>query len=120
MTGRYSRCGLAREKPAFRSAPLNRGPHAVPIPEIDVVPHADLIAVVKDRRAGEREERAVHQLDVSAVASEEGRQAPAYPEVHPGLRVDREQPVHVIPVLVTARDGAQGRAVCGAALVDGG
>jgi len=34
--------------------PLHRGAHAVAIAEIDVVAHADLVAVIDDRRARER------------------------------------------------------------------
>ena len=32
--------------------PLHRRAHAVPVAEIDIVAHADLVAVIKDRRAG--------------------------------------------------------------------
>ena len=37
-------------------APLHRGAHAVAIAEIDVVAHADLIAVIEDGRARQREQ----------------------------------------------------------------
>ena len=39
------------------AAPLHRRAHAVAVAEEDVVAHADLVAVVEHRRAGQREEQ---------------------------------------------------------------
>ena len=99
--GEIEPLGVGPGKPSITvCTPLHRGPHTVPVPEVEVVPHADLIAVVEDRGAREREQQAVHELDRPAVVSQERRQPPADPEVHASLRVDREQPVHVVAVLV--------------------
>ena len=87
ITGRKSRCGLAREKPGVAvGAPLHRRAHAVAVAEVDVVAHADLVAVVEDRRAGQREQQAVHQLDLAAVVAEQRREAAADAEVDARLR----------------------------------
>ena len=53
----------AREAGIAVAAPLHRRAHAVAIAEVDVVAHADLVAVVDDRRPRHREQQAVHQLD---------------------------------------------------------
>ena len=45
----------AREAGVAVRAPLHRRAHAVAVAEIDVVAHADLVAVVEDRRAGHGE-----------------------------------------------------------------
>ena len=48
----------AREAGVAVAAPLHRRAHAVAVAEVDVVAHADLVAVVDDRRAGQREQQA--------------------------------------------------------------
>ncbi len=55
----------AREAAVAIAAPLHRRADAVAVAEIDVVAHADLVAVVDDRRAGKREEQRVQQLDAA-------------------------------------------------------
>ena len=48
---------------------------------MDVVAHADLVAVVDDRRARHGEQQAVHQLDAAAVALQQRREAAADAEI---------------------------------------
>ncbi len=80
--------------------PLHRRPHAVAIAQVDVVAHPDLVAVVDDGGAGEREEQRVHQLDPAPVVAQERGQPPADPQVHPRLRVASVDPVHVVALFV--------------------
>ena len=56
-----------REAGVAVGAPLHRRAHAVAVAEVDVVAHADLVAVVDDRRARQREQQRVHQLDAAPV-----------------------------------------------------
>ena len=77
----------AREAGVAVRAPLHRRAHAVAVAEVDVVAHPDLVAVVDDRRAGQREQEPVHELDLPAVVAEQRRQAAADAEVDARLRV---------------------------------
>ena len=79
---------------------MHRRAHAVAIAEIDVIAHADLIAVVDDRRTRHREQQAVHQLDLLAVVFEQWRQAPANAEIQPRPRIPRVHLIHVVAFLL--------------------
>jgi hypothetical protein len=57
--------------------------HAVAVAEIDVVAHAELVAVIDDRRAGQRHQQRVHQLDLAPVVFHQRRKAPADAEIEP-------------------------------------
>ena len=61
--------------------PLHRRANAVAVAEIDVVAHADFIAIVDDRRAGERQQQRVHQLDLAAVVVHQRRETAANPDI---------------------------------------
>ena len=101
VIGRIIRWGLAREKPALRSALHCIGrAHAVAVAEKDVVPHPDLVAVVEDRRSGQREEQAVQELHLAAVVADQRRQAPADAEVDPHLGGVGVGAIHVVALLV--------------------
>ncbi len=89
-----------REAGVSVRAPLHRGAHAVPVAQVVVVAHADLVAVVDDRRAGQGHQEGVHQLDAAPVVAQQRRQPPADPQVDPRLRLGGVNPVHVVPVLV--------------------
>ena len=52
------------------------------------------------RRAGQREQQAVHQLDLAAVVAQQRRQPAADAEVDPRLRVAGVDAVHVVALLV--------------------
>ena len=89
------------EKPALRSgAPLHGGAHAVAVAQIDVVPHADLVAVIDDRGAGHGEQQTVQQFDLAAVVAQQGRQTAADADVDAHARILGVYPVHVVPLLV--------------------
>ena len=90
----------AREAGVAVGAPLHRRAHAVAVAEVEVVAHADLVAVVDDGRPREREEQAVHQLDAPAVVAQQRRQPAADAQVDPRPRVLGVDPVHVVAVLV--------------------
>ena len=42
-----------RESGVAVGTPLHRSPHPIAIPQIDVVPHGDLVAIVENRRTGQ-------------------------------------------------------------------
>ncbi len=86
----------AREAGVAVGAPLHRRAHAVAVADEDVVAHADLVAVVHDRRARHRQQHAVHQLDAVHVVVHQRRQAPADAEVDARLQVGRIGGVHVV------------------------
>jgi hypothetical protein len=101
MTGKYRRAGIAAREPGVAvAAPLHRRADAVAIAEIDVVAHADLVAVVDDRRARHRKEQAVHQLDARSRIVHQRRQPAPDTEVEAHLRVGRVLRVHVVTFLV--------------------
>ena len=91
--------GAGEARVAVR-APLHRRAHAVAVAEEDVVAHADLVAVVEDRRAGQREQQAVHQLDAPAVVAQQRRQAAPDAQVEAREAVLRVRAVHVVALLV--------------------
>ncbi len=118
--GANSRAGSAlREAAVAIAGPLHRRAHAVAIAEIDVVAHADLVAVVDDRRAGQREEQRVQQLDPAAAVFDQRREAAADADVDPHLRIGGVAPdtcsraLRRSPSRASARRGCGGRAPTG-------
>ena len=67
--------------------PLHGRANAVAVAEVDVVAHADLVAVIEDRRAREAEQERVQQLDAAAVVIDQGREAAADADVDAHARV---------------------------------
>ena len=90
----------ARESAVAIPGPLHRRADAVAVAEIDVVAHADLVAVVDDRRARQREEQAVHQLDAAPAVLHQRRQPPSDAAVDPHLRIAGVGLVHVVALFV--------------------
>ena len=84
----------ARESAVAVGAPLHRRAHPVAIAEVDVVAHPDLVAVIEDRRAGQREQQRVHQLDLAAHA-EQRCQPAADAEVDPRAALVRRTRVYM-------------------------
>ena len=80
--------------------PLHRRAHAVAVAEPDVVAHPDLVAVVEDRRAGQRQQQGVEQLDLVDVVVEQGGQPPADADVGLHAGVLGVLVPHVVAVLV--------------------
>src|SRR5215813_12060485 len=54
-------------------APLHRGAATVAIAEIKIVAHADFVAIVQDRRSGQRKQENIQELDLAAVVDQQGR-----------------------------------------------
>jgi trehalose synthase len=81
--------------------PLHRGADAVAVAEVDVVAHADLVAVVDDGRPGEAKEQRVEEFDAAAIVVDQGSQAAtdAYVDSHAGVGGVGE--VHVIALVVS-------------------
>src|SRR5471030_3261701 len=80
--------------------PLHRRTHAIAVAEVDVVAHADFIAVIHRRRAGHRQQQTVEQLDTTAVALHQRRETAANPQVDPRSTVGRVVTPQVITLLV--------------------
>ena len=80
--------------------PLHGGADAVAVAEVDVVAHADLVAVVEDGGSGEAEEERVEEFDAAAVVVDEGCEASAdaYVDAHTGVGGVGE--VHVVALVV--------------------
>src|SRR5215468_4204862 len=57
--------------------PLHGGPHAVPVAEIDVVPHSDFVPVINDWGAGEREQQAIQELYAASIILHQWSKPPA-------------------------------------------
>src|SRR5271165_2418963 len=73
----------SRKSSVPSSAPLHRRPYPVPVAEIDVIAHADLIAVIDDGSAWQRHQHSVHQLDAPAVIIEQRSQPAPNSKVQP-------------------------------------
>src|SRR5262249_59143925 len=74
--------------------PLHRRARAVALRELQIVAHAELVAVAENWRAGQRENQAVGELQPPAVAIEHRSEPPANTapaELHPGMRPDSPQ-----------------------------
>ena len=93
------RVGLAEPRVPV-AVPLHRGADPVPVPQVDVVPHPDLVAVVQDRAAGQGEQQAVQQLRLVAVAVDQWGEPAANAEVDPHPRLGGIHPVHIVALLV--------------------
>ena len=81
-------------------APLHRCAHSVAIAEVEVVTHADLVAVVDDRRSRQREQECIHQFNFAAIVSKQRRQTAANAEIDSHRPVLRVGPVHVIALFI--------------------
>ena len=82
------------------AGPLHRGPDAVAVAEVNVVAHADLVAVIEDGRPRQREEEHVEHLDPPPAVADQGGEAAADPEVDPHPGVGGVLVVHVVALLV--------------------
>jgi hypothetical protein len=79
---------------------LHRRAHPVAIADVDVIAHADLIAVIDDRRAGHRQQQTVDELDAVAIVVEQRRKPPPDADVQAHARLLRVHPVHVVALAV--------------------
>ena len=90
----------ARKTSVAVRAPLHRRADAVAVAEVDVVTHPDLVAVIDDRGAGQREQQAVHQLDLATAVAEQGRETAPDAEVDACALVLRVDAPHVVALFV--------------------
>src|SRR5690606_5433709 len=81
-------------------APLHGGADAVAVAEEGVVAHPDLVAVVEDGAAGEREEDGLEELDLAAVPAKQRREPAADADVDAEAGVGPVLVPHVVPLLV--------------------
>ena len=79
----------AREPAVAVGGPLHRRAHTIAVAEIDVVAHADLVAIVEDRRAGQRQQQRIHQFDLAPVIVHQRREPTADAEIDARARVGR-------------------------------
>ena len=99
--GQVELLGICPGEPGVAiGAPLHRSTHRIPIPEIDVLPHPDLVAVVDDGSPGHRQEQPIQELDLAAIVVEKRRKPAPDSEVDSGFRVGGVHAVHVVPLLV--------------------
>ena len=82
------------------AGPLHRGADAVAVAEVDVVAHADLVAVVDHGRAGKREEEAVQELDPGPAVADQRGQAAADSQVEPHPGIGGVLAVHVVALFL--------------------
>ena len=80
--------------------PLHGGADAVAVAEVDVVAHADFVAVVHDGRAGEGEEEGVEELDAAAVVVHQRGEAATDADVDAHAGVGGVGEVHVVALVV--------------------
>ncbi|MNG94704.1 hypothetical protein D3C79_537200 [compost metagenome] len=67
--------------------PLHGRAHAVAVAQVDIVAHAQFVAVVQGGRAGHRQQQAGEQFDTPAVTLQQRRQAAADAQVDAGAAV---------------------------------
>ncbi len=90
----------AREAGVAVGGPLHGRAHAVAVAEIDVVAHADLVAVVENRRAGKAEQQRIEQLDAAAIVVDQRSQPAANAHVDAHARIGGVGEVHVVALVV--------------------
>ena len=66
---------------------MHGGAHPIPVAEIVVVAHAELVTVIKHRRSRHRQQHGVKQLDLAPVVVEQRRQPTANAEIEAGPAV---------------------------------
>ena len=80
--------GIGTGEPAVAvRSPLHRRAHAVAVAQIDIVAHADLVAVINDRRPGKRQQQRVHQFDLAAVVVHQRRKPAADADIDAGAGI---------------------------------
>ena len=89
-----------RETRVSVGAPLHRRAHAVAIAEINIIAHADFIAVIDHRRSGKREKQAMEQLHLAPIIAQQRREPAADAEIDARARIVGVNFIHVIPVFI--------------------
>ena len=71
--------------------------HAVPVAEIDIVAHADLVAIIDDWRAGQGKQERIEKLDLAPVVFEQGGETAANAKIDPRPRVGGIKGPKIVP-----------------------
>ena len=88
ITGQIEPRRIAARKAGIAvRGPLHGRAHAVAVAEIDVVAHADFVAVVENRRAGKGEQQLVQQLDAAPVVIHQRREPAADADIDAHARI---------------------------------
>ena len=98
-----------REARVAVGAPLHGRAHAVAVAQIDIVAHANLIAVVEHRRPGQRKQQAVEEFHLAPVVASSGARRRRIPRLMRACGSLGIGPVHVIALFI--RDHFQGQFV---------
>src|SRR5690348_15891985 len=93
------RIGFGKSSIAVR-APLHGSAATVAIAEINVVAHADLVAVINDWRARHGEEKRVEQLDFAPVIRQQRCETAANTQINARVWIVRVHVPHVIALFV--------------------
>ena len=80
---------------------MHRSAHAVAVAEEDIFAHADFIAVIKNGRAGQREQQQVQQLDLLAIISEQRSQPAANAEVDARFSIVCVDAIHIVALFIS-------------------
>ena len=101
MIGRKSRLRVGPAEPGIAiGRPLHRSADSVAIAQVNVVSHADLVAIVDDRSSRQREQQAEHQLDPSSVIAQERGQPVPDAQVDARRAILGISSVHIIAFFV--------------------
>jgi hypothetical protein len=90
----------ARESAIAVGRPLHRRAHTVAVAQMDVVAHADLVAVIDHRRAGHRQQQPAHQFDASSVMFQQRCQTTPNAQIEPRAPVARIGVPEIVTLLV--------------------
>ena len=90
----------SREPGIAVGRPLHGRAHAVTVAKIEVITHADLVAVIDHRGSWQRQQQRVHQFDLAAVVSQQRREPAADAEIDSHRTIFRVHAIHVIALFV--------------------
>src|SRR3974390_345544 len=99
--GAIEACGDRRGKAGVAiRVPLHGSTDAIAVTEVNVITHADFVAVVEDGRDGKGKKKAVEQFNAPAVVVDQGGEAPPDSQVDAHSRVRAIGEVHVVALVV--------------------
>jgi len=98
MTGDRAAVGWHGKSPRCGRTPLHGRAHAIAVAEIDIIAHAEFVAVIDHRSSRKRKEQTVEQLHLAPVVAQQRSQPPPDTQVDPRPRVSGINLIHVIAV----------------------
>src|SRR6516225_2998342 len=99
--GTIEACGVSGGKAGVAiRIPLHGRTDAIAVTEVNVIAHADFVAVVEDGRAGKGKKQAIEQFNAPAIVVDQGGEAPPDSEVNAHSRVRAIGEVHVVALVV--------------------